>query len=226
MGHLRSNKKLTPDEQKIADFQKFQLLCKIKDCCDRHNVKWSLGWGTLLGVIRDENFIPNDSDCDVNIHIDTTTEAWFNEIQTFTRRGLEIAGWKKMKKDKFYSPLDVVKVGTEKDPKGNEIYCDLYFFYPINQTGSHGAVVQEFFHRLWFPENIWLEPLKSREFMGVNFPIPIDHDGYLEWAYGPNWRIKDEKWTWSNKTSPLYAPNHFKNYRYNWVTKQYKFVIK
>lgn len=43
------------------------LLLKFDEICKKHNLKYFLGGGTLLGAIRHDGFIPWDDDIDVNM---------------------------------------------------------------------------------------------------------------------------------------------------------------
>ena len=56
------NKKLTFEEAR--EIQK-KLLFSFADFCESHNLRYSLGGGTLLGAVRHQGFIPWDDDIDV-----------------------------------------------------------------------------------------------------------------------------------------------------------------
>lgn len=52
------------DRKKLQKLQ-LEILLQLDEICDRNNVKYSLAYGTLLGAVRHEGFIPWDDDIDV-----------------------------------------------------------------------------------------------------------------------------------------------------------------
>jgi hypothetical protein len=230
MGRLRNKRSLTEEEQVVADAMKIDLLKQVKVICEKHKVKWNLGWGTLLGAYRDQSFIPNDTDIDVDIDFPSTTPAFFDDLRQIVRTGykVDVEG---IFTDKYCNPLDLMKAGfnvdgiTQKDAKGNDIYCDLYFLYP---TGNGGRILREWFNKLYFPPQIRFPGYATRHitFLGEEFPIPHDPELYLAHAYGPTWNQPNVKWSWGSNTEPIKAPPDLKGYKYNAITKKHKLVIK
>lgn len=50
-----------------------RYLLHSKQILDRYNIKWYVGFGTALGFYRDKDFIPQDTDIDIEIITDENT---------------------------------------------------------------------------------------------------------------------------------------------------------
>ena len=59
---MSSNNELTlPEIQQIS----YEILLKVKEVCDRCSLKYFLAYGTLIGAVRHNGFIPWDDDLDI-----------------------------------------------------------------------------------------------------------------------------------------------------------------
>lgn len=58
----RKDKELTFEEQRILQLE---ILKEVDEVCKRESIKYSLAFGTLLGAIRNNGYIPWDDDLDI-----------------------------------------------------------------------------------------------------------------------------------------------------------------
>lgn len=56
---------LTPDEFRRMQLLELDMLCEIDRVCRKHNIKYALYGGSLLGAIRHKGYIPWDDDADI-----------------------------------------------------------------------------------------------------------------------------------------------------------------
>lgn len=55
------------DMLKIGQTEMFNILSEIDRICRKHQIKYWLEFGTLLGAIRHKGLIPWDDDCDIGM---------------------------------------------------------------------------------------------------------------------------------------------------------------
>ncbi len=63
-----SEKQLIKDTLEKAHQIMFEMLCEVDSILLRHNIRYIIGSGTLLGAVRHKNFIPWDDDIDIIVY--------------------------------------------------------------------------------------------------------------------------------------------------------------
>lgn len=142
----------------------------LKQIFDENNIKFFLSCGTLLGAYRDNDFIGHDFDLDLGIFEDDK-QAFLNLIPILDSKGIKLCNeWRGV----FYTLIY----------KG--ITCDFNIFYKALFPYSLYYIGVGEFH---FVPRKYIKELKTYKFLGENFWIPTDPEGYLSYLYGKNWRI-------------------------------------
>lgn len=139
-------------------------LLDFKSIMDSHKVDFGLIYGTLLGAVREGNFIEHDEDIDVFI-LDENRMKFLEILLEFRCLGFEVARYEK----------DLLSLIRKDD------YIDIYFFRKTffnKRVCNNDSINRKF-----------LEELKSFEFLGERFKVPKNCINFLELAYGVDWRI-------------------------------------
>jgi phosphorylcholine metabolism protein LicD len=187
----------TTTETSFADPAKHaagvKTLLHVKKILGTLGVPFFLSHGTLLGAIRDHDFLPHDSDIDLGIwddcgsHLRIYVAFAANDFRLAHEFGSHGHGHQFA----FWSP--------------DGVYVDLFFYqrdedhcYATIHTPS-GPRRQVFPARPSFPSTI--------EFCGSRFVIPSNAEAWLEANYGPDWRTPvapvERGGTWDWAESPL-----------------------
>lgn len=161
----------------------FELLKKVKNTLNSINVPYFLVCGTLLGFVRDGDFISHDLDIDLGIFI----EDWSPKIiEEFVKCGFQ-----------FYRQLGTRENGLEYTFRKNSINVDLFFYYKSGDKIFSCAYWKEN-----KPENQIISQhnifdIGQLTVRGESFSVPKNYEAYLENVYGKNWRVPDKTWHWA-----------------------------
>lgn len=139
-------------------------LVAFKRVLDNAHIDFLIIAGTLLGAVREHDFISYDEDIDVALLVENKQKL-FDVLPELLAEGFEIARYDKR------NLLSVIRNGE---------YIDLYFFYKS----------EEVLRRC----NGWLIPAKFLEntalisFKNNLFSAPRDYVEYLRYEYGETWQ--------------------------------------
>ncbi len=150
-------------------------LLDFRKCFNDADISFGLIYGTLLGAIRENNFIEHDEDTDVFV-LDEDREKVLSILFKLKKLGL-IVGRYEAKEDL----ISFIRDGE---------YIDIYFFKKGsfgNRVGN-GSVI----------ESKYLENLIEMDFLGNKFLVPQDSKKLLKKIYGKDWMTPRENVKGSN----------------------------
>lgn len=159
---------------KIIDRDKSKTnLLLMKGCFDKNNLDFGLIYGTLLGAVREKNFIAHDEDTDVFILAEDQDK--FKDILFELRElGFELGRY-----TSEYASL--MRDGE---------YIDVYFY---RKKGSKTRECDGYVIKSEILEN-----LEDYPFLGETFKVPKDPESLLVSLYGKNWMVVDKNAKASN----------------------------
>jgi hypothetical protein len=154
IGRKKINREVA--KQNLLDFKRFS---------DKYQFSFGLIYGTLLGVIRENNFIEHDEDTDIFILEEQRNEL-LDLLFELRKIGFEVIRYDRR--------------GLFSIMRNNE-YIDIYIFRKFKKgiriCGGE-CIIERF-----------LLETTSVEFLSETFNIPKDYLDFLFFQYGPDWRI-------------------------------------
>lgn len=150
-----------------------EILFKAQDVMGQLDVKIFLTFGTLLGAIREKDFIKGDLDVDVYVK---NEERLFNLLPQMKSLGLELI---RAVKHKVYSFVLVGKPGC---------YID---FYILRKPISFWSLYCSRIEGTYYPDRILKDG--KVEFLGREFNCPSPTIDFLKFCYGETWNIPISK---------------------------------
>jgi len=145
-------------------------LLKFRKCLNDANITFGLIYGTLLGAIREKNFIEHDEDTDVFV-LNEDRDKILDILFELKKVGLVVGRYEE----------DMISFINDGE------YIDIYFFKDtfFGKKTSNGLVI----------ESKYLTELKNIDFLGKQFLVPKQSEELLAKIYGEDWMIpmKDNK---------------------------------
>jgi len=142
----------------------------MRDTLSRHGIKMFLGFGTLLGAVREKDFIPYDDDVDVGI-FDTDHEGFIEAVSELSSKGLVLTQrWENRRFYAFERKGEFIDVFTAMKTRR----------FPHDRWDLDTRASVPARH---------LDALEVIDFKGEHFLIPFGAPMLLRNLYGKNWRI-------------------------------------
>ncbi|CAH9016992.1 LicD family protein [Vibrio phage 150E35-1] len=168
------------DRHEFRDKQR-ELLNRVVKVLNDMEVPYFLSAGTLLGAIRDGEFLLDDSDHDIGIE----AQYWNDDI----KKALDdaIGGYTSV--DTRPNPdkgLVLHQFGGEKF-KRKRVYVDVEIYYPFYHDGELCYMNPSlYFYK--YPQSVIESGYVSLDLNGDTYSILSDSAGFLDTVYNPTWR--------------------------------------
>eukprot|EP01128_Nolandella_sp_AFSM9_P001601 TRINITY_DN1182_c0_g1_i1.p1 TRINITY_DN1182_c0_g1~~TRINITY_DN1182_c0_g1_i1.p1 ORF type:complete len:261 (-),score=32.91 TRINITY_DN1182_c0_g1_i1:38-820(-) len=174
-----------------------------------YNVEHYFGWGSLLGLVREDKLIPWTADNDLMIPYTELARFYQNEnrmMDVLRSRGISFLrlGSHRMCFNTAY--LGGKLEGRWGDYSGfgyrkgdHYPYTDLFVTKTVTQKNGETG---RYFNSCFIPDNL-VYPLRERLVYNNTFSIkvPANPEGWLERIYGKRWRVPDRKQSGHGTTS-------------------------
>lgn len=160
-------------------------LVSARDVLRQVGIRPFLVDGTLLGAIREGDFIGHDTDVDLGV--------WRRDWSPKIIPAMLAAGFR------HHRTFGTPDRGLEYSLKRGNVKLDLFFYYEDGDVVYHAAWKDG--HPIRYPYPRFT--LKRLVFKGRKFWAPSDPVAFLETKYGPAWRtpVTDWDWAWGPKNA-------------------------
>lgn len=174
--YFRKSKQIS-DNKELA----YMSLKKTSQILEENNIKWTIFFGTLLGLYRDLDLMDHDDDIDIVI-IDIKIDQFAETLS------------------KFNSDFKIIKIEENIISliyKDSSCHIDLYFTNTLNKNNKvtfGGYVFEDSIINLFSQNENYFLKSYSAEFSNKNFMkvrLPYDPVPFLEFLYGKTWKIPD-----------------------------------
>lgn len=131
---------------------------------EKYGIRTQLAAGSLLGAMREHDFITHDEDIDLNI-LEEEKGSLFSALHDLLTLGFKVARYDRR------GLISIIRNGE---------YIDFYIFSPYRNGLRYCS-------GMIFPKK-FVEELKTMQFKGETFYVPRETEEYLTFEYGTNWK--------------------------------------
>ncbi|SDM70351.1 LicD family protein [Bacillus sp. OK048] len=196
--HYRSNREA--EKREAVHTYGLESLKSVKEAFQEIKHEFWLDYGTLLGAVREKDFIGHDADIDVGTFFTGNENAKKLEM-AMKKRGFE-------KSREFWMDEKIV----EETYLYKGVNLDVFYYYAGDDKDKIHCYATEEGEKTVYQEleeytvvtGLTVKRLTSTytgstliDFKGDKFPIPESYHQYLVDNYGPTYMIKDENWEFS-----------------------------
>lgn len=170
-----------------------KILSKIDNIFKEAEIDYWLDYGTLLGCIRDKNFIEYDDDIDLGVIYPIEEKKYEDMVRLFIKEGF-------IRKEVFLveGRLAVEKFQFER------ITVDIFYYTLDNFTREietfTGGVKEDGKYELWSCKNTYYGIMRQK-FKNIEINIMKNSDLYLKNYYGKNYQEKIKNFDWKKLES-------------------------
>lgn len=184
--HMENKNFLRHSEQTLKD---------IDNVFNSLGLLYWLDFGTLLGAVREKDFIQHDCDIDISM--------WLSDYTLELHLALEQDGFRKVREIQ----IDNGDYGLEVTYQKNHINVDIFFYTKINDKFAyyHDFIPLDGISRIGTIEKLGglcvreitlpIETIGNIDFKDSTYPIPEPVKEHLIGRYGENYMVRDTNWS-------------------------------
>ena len=153
------------------------ILDRMERILKKHNITYWAMFGTLLGIIRHDGFIPWDDDIDLGV-LHNELEHILSLKEEFKKNNLDLYLHKTQRREL----LKVTYLNKPAELEKN-VWIDLFMYFKSKKDGYYHRTKGSYTKLK--PSDLF--PLKKHKFYDSYFPIPNNSIKILDEQYGKNW---------------------------------------